>query len=157
MLSTTGWVGEALLESSNILLITGAGGIFGTILQKSDIATSLTDMLSGANLGIWLPFILTAAIKTAQGSSTVALITAASIMAPLLHTMGFDTEMQKALMVVAIGAGAAVVPHVNDSGFWVVTQLTGMDINTGLRLYTKGAFICGTFAAFVVYIWSMFV
>jgi gluconate:H+ symporter, GntP family len=157
MLSTSGWVGEALLESSNILLITGAGGIFGTILQQSSIADSLTNMLSGANLGIWLPFILTAAIKTAQGSSTVALITAASIMAPLLHTMGFDSEMQKALMVVAIGAGAAVVPHVNDSGFWVVTQLTGMDINTGLKLYTKGALLCGTFAAIVVWVWSMFV
>lgn len=157
MLSTTGWVGESLVEASNILLITGAGGIFGTILQKSDIAGSLTSIFDGAHWGIWLPFLLTAAIKTAQGSSTVALITAASIVAPLLATMGFETEMQKALMVVAIGAGAAVVPHVNDSGFWVVTQLTGMDIKTGFRLYTFGALLVGTFAATLVYIWSLFI
>jgi len=113
--------------------------------------------LSGWNLGIWLPFILTAAIKTAQGSSTVALITTASILAPLMGTLGFESEMQKALMVIAIGAGAAVVPHANDSGFWVVTQLTGMDIKTGYRVYTLGGFIVGTFAAFLVYLASLFI
>lgn len=153
--STTGWVGKALTDASTIILITGAGGIFGTILQKSGIATTMADLLSGANLGIWLPFILTAAIKTAQGSSTVALITTASILAPMVSTLGFDSEIQKALLVVAIGAGAAVVPHANDSGFWVVTQLTGMDIKTGYRLYTVGAAIVGTFAALLVFIASL--
>ncbi len=156
MLSTSGWVGKALMDASSIILITGAGGIFGTILQNSGIAESMTELLSGARLGIWLPFILTAAIKTAQGSSTVALITAASIMAPMTTTLGFDTEMQKALLVVAIGAGAAVVPHANDSGFWVVTQLTGMDIKTGYKLYTVGAAIVGTFAAALVFVASLF-
>ncbi|MCB9293770.1 MAG: GntP family permease [Lewinellaceae bacterium] len=155
VLSTTGWVGKALVDASIILLVTGAGGIFGAVLQNSGIAEVMTNALSGASLGIWLPFILTAAIKTAQGSSTVALITTASILAPMAATLGFDSEMQKALLVVAIGAGAAVVPHANDSGFWVVTQLTGMDIKTGYRLYTVGAAIVGTFAAFLVFIASL--
>ncbi len=155
MLSTSGWFGKALGTASNILLITGAGGIFGKILQNSDIADSITRLLSGADLGIWLPFILAAAIKTAQGSSTVALITAASIMAPLMTSLGFDSEMQKALVVIAIGAGAAVVSHTNDSGFWVVTQFSGMDVKMGLRLYTFGTLIVGFSAAALVFMISL--
>lgn len=154
MLSTTGWVGKALADASNIILITGAGGIFGTILQNSGIADTLADSLSGANLGIWLPFFLCAAIKTAQGSSTVALITTASIIAPLLVTMGFTTEMDKALVVAAIGAGAMVVSHANDSGFWILTQFSGIDVKTGYRVYTLGTLVVGTFAALLVFMAS---
>lgn len=156
ILSASGWVGKAMGSASTILLITGAGGIFGEVLQNSGIGDSMTELLSGVSLGIWLPFLLCAAIKTAQGSSTVALITTASIMAPLLVTLGFESEMQKALMVVAIGAGAAVVTHANDSGFWVVTQLTGMDIKTGYKLFTLGTFVIGVFAAFLVFLLSLF-
>jgi len=154
MLATTGWVGKALSDASNIILITGAGGIFGTILQNSGIADTLADSLSGANLGIWLPFLLCAAIKTAQGSSTVALITTASIIAPLLVTMGFSTEIDKALVVAAIGAGAMVVSHANDSGFWILTQFSGIDVKTGYRVYTLGTFVVGVFAALMVYVAS---
>ena len=155
LLSTTGWVGKAITDSSNIILITGAGGIFGTILQQSGIAGTLADALSGANLGIWLPFILCAAIKTAQGSSTVALITTASIIAPLMGTLGFDTELSKALVVAAIGAGAMVVSHANDSGFWILTQFSGIDVKTGYRVYTLGTLIVGSFAALMVYFASL--
>ena len=154
MLSTTGWVGKALADASNIILITGAGGIFGTILQNSDIANVLAASLSGWNLGIWLPFLLCAAIKTAQGSSTVALITTAGIVAPLLISMGFSTEIDKALVVAAIGAGAMVVSHANDSGFWILTQFSGIDVKTGYRVYTTGTLVVGTFAACCIYIAS---
>ncbi|MCJ7465836.1 MAG: GntP family permease [Maribacter sp.] len=152
MLSTTGWVGRALADASNIILITGAGGIFGMILQNSGIADTLADSLSSANLGIWLPFLLCAAIKTAQGSSTVALITTASIIAPLMLTMGFTSEIDKALVVAAIGAGAMVVSHANDSGFWILTQFSGIDVKTGYRVYTLGTLVVGTFAASLVFL-----
>jgi gluconate:H+ symporter, GntP family len=151
LLSTTGWVGKAMGDASNIILITGAGGIFGTILQNSGIASTLADTLSTANLGIWLPFLLCAAIKTAQGSSTVALITTASIIAPLLATLGFHTDMDKALVVAAIGAGAMVVSHANDSGFWILTQFSGIDVKTGYKVYTLGTFVVGSFAALLVF------
>lgn len=157
ILSTSGWVGNALTDASNIILITGAGGIFGTILQNSGIATTLADTLSTANLGIWLPFMLCAAIKTAQGSSTVALITTASIIAPLLLSMGFVTEVDKALVVAAIGAGAMVVSHANDSGFWILTQFSGIDVKTGYKVYTLGTFVVGSFAALLVYVASFIV
>lgn len=157
LLSSSGWVGKSLNDASSILLITGAGGIFGTILQNSGIANVLANQLSGWQMGIWLPFLICAAIKTAQGSSTVALITTASIIAPLLPAMGFETEIQKALVVAAIGAGAAVVSHANDSGFWVVTQLSGIDVKTGYKAYTLGTLIVGVTAATLVYVASLIV
>jgi len=152
ILSTTGWVGKAINDASTIIIISGAGGIFGAILQNSGIATTMANGLSGANLGIWLPFLLCAAIKTAQGSSTVALITTASIIAPMLPGMGFDSEIEKALIVAAIGAGAMVVSHANDSGFWITTQFSGIDVKTGYRTYTLGTLVVGISAALFVYI-----
>ena len=89
MLSTTGWVGNALKDAASIILITGAGGIFGKVLQNSGIADVIGDTLGSVHLSIWLPFLLAAAIKTAQGSSTVSLITTASIMMPMMNTIGF--------------------------------------------------------------------
>ncbi|WP_375325228.1 GntP family permease [Flagellimonas sp. GZD32] len=157
LLSASGWVGKALMDASIIVLITGAGGIFGKILQNSEMVSIMADSLAGLSLGIWLPFLLSAAIKTAQGSSTVALITAASIIVPLLPTLGFTTEIDKALLVLAVGAGAMVVPHANDSGFWVVTQLTGMDVKTGYKLYTFGALIVGIVAICSIFILSQFI
>jgi GntP family gluconate:H+ symporter len=156
ILSSSGWIGKALASAASILLITGAGGIFGRILQNSGIADTITGLLGDVHLGIWLPFLLCAAIKTAQGSSTVALITTASIMAPLLSSMGFDTELQKALVVAAIGAGAAVVSHVNDSGFWIMTQFSGLDVQAGYRTYTLGSLLVGTTAAILIFIVTLF-
>ena len=66
--------------------------------------------------------------------------------------MGFETEIDKALVVSAIGAGAMVVSHANDSGFWILTQFSGIDVKTGYRVYTLGTFIVGTFAALLVYV-----
>lgn len=157
MLSGSGWVGKAMKDAASIVLITGAGGIFGKVLQNSGIAEQLGERLAEVNLSIWLPFFLAAVIKTAQGSSTVALITAASIMLPMMGTLGFETELQKALVVVAIGTGSAVFSHANDSFFWVVTQLSGMDVKTGYRLYSTGTFILGTSGALFLFVCHLFI
>ncbi len=152
MLSTDGWVGKALTDSATILLVTGAGGIFGKVLQNSDIAAMLGDALTQSSMGIFLPFLLAAALKTAQGSSTVALITTASVIAPLMSTLGFVSEIDKAMAVIAIGAGSLVVSHVNDSFFWVVTQMSNMDVKTGYKLHTTGTLIIGSTAMATLYI-----
>jgi GntP family gluconate:H+ symporter len=152
MLSTTGWIGKALRDASSIVLITGAGGVFGKVLQNSGIADLLGDMLASVNLSIWLPFLLSAVIKTAQGSSTVALVTTASIMSSMMATLGFDTGLEKAMVVIAIGTGSAVFSHANDSFFWVVGQLSGMDAKTSYRIYSLGTFILGTSGAVFLYI-----
>ena len=155
MLSTSGWVGQAVRDAASILLITGAGGIFGTVLQRSGIAESLGALLVEYELGIFLPFVLAAALKTAQGSSTVALITAASILLPMMPSLGLETETQRALAVVALGAGSSVISHANDSFFWVVTQMSGMDVKTGYRLFGGGTFLLGTTAALGVFLCSL--
>jgi GntP family gluconate:H+ symporter len=157
MLSSNGWVGKAIRDAASILLITGAGGIFGTVLQRSGIAESMGTLLVEYQLGIFLPFILAAALKTAQGSSTVALITAASILLPMLPSLGMTGEVQKALAVVALGAGSSVISHANDSFFWVVTQMSGMDVRTGYRLFGVGTFLLGSSAAVGVFLcWVLF-
>ena len=150
--SVEGWVGEGLLNAATIILITGAGGAFGKVLQNSSLADTIGSALSNANLGIWLPFIIAATIKTAQGSSTVAMITTASIIAPLLSSLGFSSEVAKALIVLAIGSGAMVISHANDSFFWVITQMSGMDVKTGYKLQSTGTLILGVSAGIIIWI-----
>jgi GntP family gluconate:H+ symporter len=157
MLSTTGLVGQAIFSAGLIIMITGAGGSFGMMLRKSPIASVLGEFLSKGNLGMWLPFIVAAAIKTAQGSSTVSLITTSSLIAPLMGPLGFESEMAKTLVVLSIGAGSMVVSHANDSIFWVITQMTRMDVKTGYRLHTLSTFVIGLTSATVVWIISLFV
>jgi GntP family gluconate:H+ symporter len=155
MISSTGWVGQAIVAAATIIIITGAGGAFGKILQNSGIAAVIGESLAGVPLGIWLPFIVAAGIKTAQGSSTVSIITTASLMAPLLPSLGLEDETAKALVVVAIGAGAMVVSHANDSYFWVVTRFSNMDVPTGYRLQTLGTLCEGGAAAITLWLLSM--
>lgn len=158
MLSISGWVGEAVIAAATIIIITGCGGAFGRVLQNSGISDVIAEHLSGGvSLSIWLPFIIAAALKTAQGSSTVAIITTASIMAPLLETFGLEAPTARALVVVAIGAGAIVVSHANDSFFWVVTQLSKMSVKQGYKLHTLGTLIEGSVAGITVWLISLIV
>jgi GntP family gluconate:H+ symporter len=155
MLSTTGWVGQSIIDSAIIITVTGAGGAFGMVLRNSPIADVLSTSLSKANLGIWLPFIIAAALKTAQGSSTVSLITTASLMTPLMSSLGFESAVAKALVVSSIAAGAMVVSHANDSLFWVVTQMSKMDVKTGYKLHTVGTLIIGVTSGLAVWVLSL--
>ncbi|MDH3337501.1 MAG: GntP family permease [Gammaproteobacteria bacterium] len=156
MLSERGWFGESILNSALIILITGAGGAFGRVLQASGIADVIGSVANQIEVGLILPFVLAAAIKTAQGSSTVAIVTTAGIVAPLLASLGLDSETAKALAVVAIGAGSMVVSHANDSYFWVVTQFSGMSVKQGYQLQSLGTFIQGAAAAIVIVVLGMF-
>ena len=158
MLSASGWIGQAVVAAATIIIITGCGGAFGKVLQNSGISEVVKRYLGeSAGLSIWLPFIIAAALKTAQGSSTVAIITTAGIMVPLLGTLGLEAPTAKALVVVAIGAGSMVVSHANDSYFWVVTGLSGMTVKQGYKLQTLGTLIEGSAAAIALWIISLIV
>jgi len=158
MLSASGWVGEAVLAAATIIIITGSGGAFGKVLRDSGISDFITTHLGeSASLSILLPFVVAAAIKTAQGSSTVAITTTAGIMAPLLESLHLATPMGRALAVVTIGAGSMVVSHVNDSYFWVVTGFSKMGIKEGYRLQTLGTLIEGCTAAAVLWLIAVLV
>ena len=147
------WMSAGIKDAAIILAITGAGGAFGKILQGSPIVDFIKINMSGLNLGIFLPFIIAAALKTAQGSSTVAIITTATILAPLLQTLGLNP----ALTVIAIGAGSMVVSHANDSYFWVVSQFSNMPVNTAYKAYTSATAVEGIVAMITVAILSIFV
>lgn len=155
LLSTTGWVGKSLTSAAVIIMITAAGGSFGMILRNSGIADILGESLAGANVGIWLPFIIAAALKSAQGSSTVAIVTTASLIAPMMEALGFVSPVAKALAVMSLCSGAMVMSHVNDSFFWVVTQLSGMNVKTGCKLHGIGTLLGGLTAMLVVWIGYM--
>lgn len=149
-LTVGGILGDAVRSASNILVITASGGAFGELLRAHlDFGETFTQ---GAG-GIW-PLFLAAAvaafIKTAQGSSTVALLTTAGLFAPLLEPMGLGSPPLTALTVTAIGAGSMIVSHANDSFFWVVTQFSGMNVRQGLRLHTLGTLVSGLAATGVV-------
>ena len=143
------------MNAAMIIMITGAGGAFGRVLQNSGIADIIGASFSDAKLGLWLPFILAAAIKTAQGSSTVAIITTASVIAPLMSALGLQSAALRALAVLAIGSGSMVVSHANDSFFWVVTQMSSMDIKTGYKLHSLGTLLLGFCAAMLIWITSL--
>ncbi len=158
MLSTSGWVGQAVVAAATIIIITGCGGAFGKVLQNSGISDVVKGYLGkSAGLSIWLPFIIAAALKTAQGSSTVAIITTAGIVGPLLGALGLEAPTARALAVVAIGAGSMVVSHANDSYFWVVTGLSKMSVKDGYKLQTLGTLVEGGVAAIVLWVISLIV
>lgn len=139
LLSQTGWVGKGLQAAAIIIFITGAGGAFGRILQNSGFAGMIGEALAPYSLGLWLPFILCAAIRAAQGSATVAIITTAGIVEAILPALGLDSDIGRALSVVAICSGGFFASHANDSFFWVVTQMSGMTAKDGYRLLTLGS------------------
>jgi GntP family gluconate:H+ symporter len=150
------WVGAGLKSAGIIILITGAGGAFGSVLRATNMADFLGQSLSGWNMKIVLPFVIAAALKTAQGSSTVAIITTASIMVPLLPGAGLAEGLGPVLVTLAIGAGAMTVSHANDSYFWVVSQFSGMDVNQAYRLQTLGSAVAGVTGMVAVFLLSLF-
>ena len=147
------WMGEGIKESSIILVITAAGDSLGAIIKASPITDFIKTNMASMHLGILLPFMISAALKTAQGSSTVAIVTTAGIMAPLLQTLGLDP----ALTTIAIGAGSMVVSHANDSYFWVVSQFSGMPVNTAYKAYSSATAVEGVVAFLMVLVLSLFV
>lgn len=148
-----GWMGQGIKDSAIILVITAAGGSFGQVIKGSPIVDFIKMNLGGLNLGIFLPFLISAALKTAQGSSTVAIVTTSSILAPMLATLGLDP----ALTVIAIGAGSMVVSHANDSYFWVVSQFSNMPVTTAYKAFTSATAVEGSVAFVAVFIMSFFI
>lgn len=119
-----------------IILITGAGGMFGGVLRLSGIGDALSSSLS--NLGISLilqAFVISTLLRVAQGSATVALTTTAGLLSAAVASAGLGS-IQLTALVIAIAAGATVLSHVNDSGFWLVSRFFGMDVKTTLKTWT---------------------
>ncbi len=148
-------ISQGILAAAPILLITGAGGAFGAVLKATPLGEYLGTTLSALGVGIFMPFIVAAALKSAQGSSTVALVTTSALVAPMLTQLGLDSEMGRVLTVMAIGAGAMTVSHANDSFFWVVSQFSRMSVGLAYRAQTMATLVQGITAITLVYILSL--
>ena len=150
------WVSSALKSAGVIILITGAGGAFGNILRATSIGDTISQSLLTFEVGLLLPFIIAAFLKTAQGSSTVSIITTSAMVLPLLDSLGLSSEMGKVLTVLSIGAGAMTVSHLNDSYFWIVSQFSNMNTKTALHCHTASTLLQGLTSIVLIKIISLF-
>nr|WP_310278256.1 GntP family permease [Haloactinomyces albus] len=149
-------VNGALGPVCSIILITGAGGMFGAVLNKSGIGTALADTLEAAGLPLIVAaFVISTTLRVAQGSATVALTTTAGLLAPTVAATEGLSPLYRVLLVLAIACGATVLSHVNDSGFWLVTRFLDMDVKTGLKTWTVLETLLGGIAFLLVFLISL--
>ena len=133
-----------------IILLTGAGGVFGHILVETGVGEALTEMMAATQLPILLfGFLIAVVIRVSQGSATVAMVTSAGLLAPIIQNGSFSEPMLGAITI-AVACGATVLSHVNDSGFWLVNQLMGMTEAQTLRSWTVMETIIGVVGLAVV-------
>jgi GntP family gluconate:H+ symporter len=141
------WISTALQDAGVILLITGAGGAFGYVIKSSGVDTVLAetmrDSAGGGIMFLITGFAFAALLKTAQGSTTSAMIITSALLAPLSTAAGFSTPLEFAILVVAVAGGAMTVSHANDSYFWVVSQFSGLTPRDAFRSFTVITFLQG--------------
>ena len=148
---------DTLKTIGPILFVTAAGGVLGKVISSTSMVSYITENAGFLmNLGIFFPFLLAAILKTAQGSSTVAITTTAGIMAPMMASLGLDTPALGALTVMAIGAGAMTVSHANDSYFWVVTNFGEMTPDQGYKTQTVLTLVMGVASIIGIFVLSLF-
>jgi len=148
---------SALEKAGPILIVTAAGGMFGMIIKETGIGATAGLALSRTGLGLTVPFLIAFILKTAQGSSTVAIITAASIVAPMMPGLGLDSESGKLLTMLSMGAGSMMVSHANDSYFWVITKFSDIHADITLRVFSTATVVMGITVFACVWIASLFI
>jgi len=146
---------ESAEKAGAILVIIGAGGAFGAVLAAGKIGDQISHLFPMTSMGILFPFLLTFIIKTAQGSSTVAIITASSIILPLLPVLGLDSETGRLLSVLSMGAGSMMISQANDAYFWVIAKFSGLEMKPMLKVYSMATFLMGIVSFTAVYILSL--
>ena len=149
------FVSQGITAAAPIILITGAGGAFGAVLKVTPMGDYIGQTLSGMGVGIFMPFLVAAALKSTQGSSTVALVTTSAMVANLLPELGLDSSIGRVLTVMAIGAGAMTVSHANDSYFWVVSQFSNMNVSLSYRAHTMATLFQGLTGITIVFLLSL--
>jgi GntP family gluconate:H+ symporter len=148
---------DAIIKAGPILIITAAGGMFGMVIRSTGVGESLGNLLAGTGIGLLVPFMIAVIMKTAQGSSTVAIITTASFIAPILPVLGLGTEWGKLLAMLAMGSGSMIASHANDSYFWVVTNFSEVKVDDMLKVYTTSTMVMGITVFACVWIFSLII
>jgi Gnt-I system low-affinity gluconate transporter len=148
---------ESMKPAGVIILITGAGGVFKQVLVNSGVGEMLAQGMSGLGLPvIALAWLIATAVRVTQGSATVAMITAAGIVSPIIMTLEVS-EPHKALVVLAIAAGATTLSHVNDSGFWLVNRYFGMTEKETLQSWSAMTVIVSLTGLLLCLLISLFI
>nr|WP_136252903.1 GntP family permease [Ningiella ruwaisensis] len=138
---------DALAPICAIILVTGAGGMFGGVLRATGIGDALSQILSDTGMPIIVAaFVIAASLRVAQGSATVSLTTTAAIIAPMITSSTGLSSSDLCFIVIAIAGGATILSHFNDSGFWLVSRLFEMDEKTTLRTWTPMVTLIGMLA-----------
>ncbi len=136
---------RALAPICTVILVTGAGGMFGGILRASGIGTALAGSLENIGLPLIVAaFVIATALRVAQGSATVALTTTAGLIAPTVAATTGLSQLDLCFLVIAIASGSTVLSHFNDSGFWLVGRFLNMDEKTTLKTWTVMETLLGT-------------
>lgn len=130
-----GAFGEALKTAGQIVLIVGAGGAFATVLKLSNLQEIVMTTFSGISIGILVPFVIGAIFRTAIGSGTVGMITAASMLLPLIDVLGFNSPMGLVIAMLACASGGFMVFHGNDDFFWVITSTSDMKPEVAYKVF----------------------
>ena len=132
--------------------------MLGKVIASSDMVNFIkANAEIFESIGIFFPFLLAAILKSAQGSSTVAITTTAGIVAPLLPVLGLDSPALSCLTVIAIGAGAMTVSHANDSYFWVVSQFSDMKTEEAYKCQTGMTAVMGITIIILLFVISLFI
>ncbi len=148
---------KALEPAGIIILVTGAGGVFKQVLIDSGVGKILGEIMAASSLPpLLLAFAIAAIIRIAQGSATVAMITAAGIMSPIVTQLAMQGA-RLGLMVIAIAAGASIASHVNDSGFWLINRYFGLSEKDTLRSWTISATLVAVVGFLMVLVLSLFI
>jgi GntP family gluconate:H+ symporter len=147
----------AIEKAGPILIVTAAGGMFGMVIKETGIGLEAGKFFSQTGLGIAVPFLIAFLMKTAQGSSTVAIITTASFVAPMLSLLGLDTESGRLFATLAMGAGSMMISHANDSYFWVITKFSDIDTDITLKVYSSATIVMGITVFACIWITSLFI
>jgi len=148
-------VNDSLGPICAVVLITGAGGMFGGVLRASGIGDALSSSLEAVGLPVIVAaFVISTLLRVAQGSATVALTTTAGLIAPTVEAADLGS-LQLCFVVIAIACGATVLSHVNDSGFWLVGRFLGMDVPTTLRTWTVMETLIGVVGFAIVLVLSL--
>lgn len=146
---------DALAPICAVILVTGAGGMFGGVLRSSGIGQALADVLDHTGMPLVVAaFVIATCLRVAQGSATVALTTTAALMAPIVAQTTGLSELDLCFIVIAIAGGATVLSHFNDSGFWLVSRLLEMDEKTTLKTWTVMVTLLGSIGFIIVGILS---
>ena len=155
------WMKEGIIHAGSILILVGAGGVFGALLKKTALADIVKDIAAQSN-GSKLLFLIVAwlmgvLLKSAQGSTTAAILIVTSIIAPLASIAGFNTNVELSLLLIAVSGGAMLVSHTNDAYFWVISQFSGLSMRQTYQSFSLATVFMGISVLVMVLLLALFI